>query len=90
MDKFLKKLGITQYGTYEAKEKYVVDLADSDEYSKVYTILDKSDEVDLDNDLTLVTDVMSELTYLSDDYDIKLIANFAENVYKIIVTKGEE
>lgn len=90
MNEFLKSIGITQEGSYENDSKYVVELVDSNEYSKAYSILDKSDKVDLDTDLTLVSNKMSELTYLSDEYDIKLIANFADDIYKIIVTPGED
>ncbi len=90
MDKFLQELGIKDKGTFETPNKYVVELADSNAYSKAYTTLDKSDKVDLDGDMTLVSDKSSSLTYLSDKYDITLLANFVDNVYKIIVTPAEE
>lgn len=88
MDKFAKDLGITSDGVLEG-DRYVIELLDSNEYSKVYSLLDKSDKVDLDGDLTLVSEKMSELTFLSDDYDVKLIANFMDDVYKVIIEKGE-
>lgn len=90
MDEFIKSLGITDDGHYESDNKYVIDIEDSNKYSKIYSILDKSDKVDLDTDLTLVSSKVSELTYLSDDYDIKLIANFTDDVYKVIVVPGED
>lgn len=89
MDEFLKSLGINEAGVYEG-HKYVVELADSDTYSKAYTILSKSDKVDLDGDWTLVSQKMSELMFLSDDYDVKLIANYTDDIYRIVVEKGED
>ena len=44
---FAKQLGITQEGSY-VDGVYVINLEDSNEYSRVYTILDKSDLCDLD------------------------------------------
>lgn len=89
IEEFVKDLGIYLDGHWE-ESKYVIDLVDSDEYSKMYTILDNSEKVDLDEDSTLVTDKVSELLYLSDDYDIKLVANFADDIYKIVIKEGED
>ena len=89
MEEFAKELGITFEGELENENKYVVQLADSDEYSKVYTILDKSDLVDLDTSSTLVTDKVSELKYVGDVYTVKLAANFVDDIYRVVITKEE-
>lgn len=89
MDEFMKEVGITTGGNYEG-DRYIIELADSDAYSKAYTTLSKSDKMDLDGDSTLVSSRMSELLFLSDEYDIRLIANYTDDIYKIIVEKGED
>lgn len=89
MDKFLKELGI-EYPGKMAGEKYIVELPDSEEYSKVYTLLDNAEGLDMDEDLTLLNENVSEFVFMSDDYDIKLIGNFEEGIYRIIVTEAEE
>lgn len=89
MDEFIKSVGISDTGVYE-DDKYVIELADSDAYSKAYTILSKSDKLDLDGDSTLVSQKMSELIFLSDEYDVRLIANYTDDIYRIIVEKGED
>lgn len=89
MDEFVKSLGIMEPGSFEG-DKYVVELADSNAYAKAFTILDKSDKVDLDGDSTLVSPKVGELLFLSDDYDIRLVANYKDDIYKIIVEKGED
>lgn len=88
MEEFAKKLGIEHLGEME-ENKYVVPLLDSDEYSKVYTILDKSDLVELDTSCTLVTDKVSELQYFNDDFVVKLDANFVDDLYRVVIMKEE-
>ena len=88
MDEFIKSLGIAEHGSFEG-DKYVIDLADSNAYAKAFTVLEKSDKVDLDGDSTLVSPKVGELLFLSDDYDIRLVANYQEDIYKIIIEKGE-
>lgn len=88
MEEFAKSLGIDKPGTMSG-DKYIIDLDDSNEYSKFYSLLDKSSLVDLDTSSTLVNENVSELLYMSDDYDIKLVGNFGRDLYRIIITKGE-
>lgn len=89
MEEFAKKLGIPYPGEV-VNNKLIIPLVDSDEYSKMYTLLDKSDMVDLDTSATLVTEKVSELLYLSDEYDVKLVANFSDNLYKIVISPAED
>lgn len=88
MDEFATQLGIKTEGTMDG-DRYIINLKNSDEYSKMYTLLDNSTLVGLDPTSTLVTDKVSELVYLSDEYDVKLLANFVDDSYRIIITKGE-
>ena len=46
MKELLKKIGINNPGYYSDSSTYVVELNDSDEYSKAFTKLDKTDLVD--------------------------------------------
>ena len=86
MEEFAKQLGIEEPGELIG-DKYVIPLMNSDEYSKVYTILDKSDLVDLDGTATLVTDKVSELKYVGDEFTVKLDANFTDDFYRVVITK---
>jgi phage-related protein len=88
MKEFASKLGIDIEGTLEG-EKYVIELANSNEYSRVYTLLDKSELVNIDEDSTLVTENVGELLFLGDEFDIKLVGNFAQDIYRIVITVGE-
>ena len=79
---FAKQLGITQEGSY-VDGVYVINLEDSNEYSRVYTILDKSDLCDLDVEEINLDVQSSLLVYLANDFDIKLQANFDTNSYSV-------
>ena len=89
MEEFAKKLGI-EFPGEEINGKYVIPLSDSNEYSKVYTLLDKSELVDLDTSTTLVTDKVSELQYFGDGFTVKLDANFTDDFYRVVIIRGEE
>ena len=86
MEEFAKQLGIEEPGELIG-DKYVIPLMNSDEYSKIYTILDKSDLVDLDGSSTLVTEKVSELKYIGDEFTVKLDANFVDDFYRVVITK---
>lgn len=88
-DEFAKQLGITQPGDY-VDGVYVVNLKDSNEYSRIYTILDKSNLCDLDVQEISLDVQNSLLVYLSDEFDIKLQANFDNNVYSVSFEEAKE
>ena len=89
MEEFAKKLNITYPGEL-VKDKYIIPLMTSDEYSKVYTLLDKSELVELDTESTLVTDKVSELTYYGEGFEVKLDANFNDDLYRVVISKETE
>ncbi len=84
MEEFAKKLGI-EYPGELVNDRYIIPLTNSDEYSKIYTLLDKSDLVELDTSSILVTDKVSELQYLGDNFIVKLDANFTDDFYRVVI-----
>jgi hypothetical protein len=88
MKEFAEKLGISVDGVLEG-DKYIIELANSNDYSRVYTLLDNSELVDIDEDATLITDKVSELLFLGDEFDVKLVGNFVQDLYRIVITVGE-
>lgn len=85
---FAKEIGLEQDG-YQDGVKYIIELVDSNEFSRVYTLLDKSELLDIQEDATLLTDKVGELIYLSDDYDVKLVGNFISDIYRVVITEGK-
>jgi hypothetical protein len=88
MKEFAEKLGISVDGVLEG-DKYIIELVNSNDYSRVYTLLDNSELVDIDEDATLITDKVSELLFLGDEFDVKLVGNFVQDLYRIVITVGE-
>lgn len=86
---FLNQLGISLEGQ-EQDGKYVIDLGDSNSYSKIYTILDKSELVDLDVENIMMDEHTSQMLYLSDDFDVTLEANLDDGVYKLVIEEAKD
>lgn len=84
------ELGIGREGV-EENGTYVIELEDSDDYARVYTLLDSAENLELFTDNMLLSDSASLFTYESDDFDIDLVANLDNNIYKVIFkSKGNE
>jgi hypothetical protein len=84
LEKFLEKLGISQVGHYTKTNTYIIDIEDSDEYGKIYSLLDKSDEIEEDEDSSTITVHTSNLVFESDNYQLTLIADFDQDTYKLV------
>ncbi len=85
----LQKLNISLEGTWN-DDKYVIPLKDSDEFSRMYTALDKCGEADLDVEGMFMSNASSVIVYLTDDLDITLKANFDEDKYSMIIEGAKE
>lgn len=86
METFLKELGITAKGEYSTNGSYVIDLKDYNEYGKYFSILEKSD-LEEAQDTCQLTIHTTNITYVSDEYQINLQADLDEDIYKLIVTQ---
>lgn len=86
MEELLKNIGITEKGEYTKDGAYIVDIKDYDEYSKYFSLLEKS-ELEEIQDTSLITIHTTSVTYASDDYQIVLQADLDEDMYKLIVTQ---
>ena len=84
MELFLKKLGITQEGEYTDDNNYVIELDDDDEYARIYSLLDKSNELEEDDDASQLTQDNSSIQYFNDKYTITLLADYDSEQYALI------
>ena len=89
MKELLKKIGITEVGYYSKEKNYVIDLEDSNHFNKVFSKLQKSDLVDENEGSSVVNLSVSNILFLSDDYSLNLIADFDQDIYKLVVTELE-
>lgn len=84
LEKFLKDIGITQIGHYTKSNSYIIDIEDSDEYGKIYSRLDKCEDLIEDEDSSTITVHTSNIVFESDEFQFTLIADFDQDTYKLV------
>lgn len=89
MESVLRKLNIYLEGSYSKDGSYVVDIYDSDDFGRIYSLLDNNKNVEELNDNSLLNQHSANISYLYDDYQLTLIADFDEDLYKLVVTEYE-
>ena len=87
MEEFLNSLGI-EGQLQKSKSSYVLDILDSNEYGRIYSILDKSDEVEEDPESSQVTLDYSSIQFYNDEYNIQLIADFENDEYRLTIKEN--
>ena len=85
--KVLQELGIEERGNYSKDDSYVIDLPDSDTFGKIYSKLDKNDDVEYLEDNSLLTVNNASMYYRYDDVQITLIADFLNDEYKVVANR---
>lgn len=80
---YLKSIGIVKEGT-QKDSSYIIDIENSNEYGKFYSILDKIDDLDETDNSTINSDG-SIIEYESDDYIFELTADFDSDKYSLTV-----
>ena len=92
---YIKELGINKQANKSDNNSYVVDILNSDEYGRIYSILDKaidSEELEMLEDNQVVTEQGSSLLYesTSEPYLLNLLADFDGDVYQLIINRIED
>lgn len=90
MRELLKKIGITSPGYHTKDNNYVIDFESSDEFNKAFSRLDKSSEVEENEDASVINLNISNVLYSNDEFTLNLIADFDQDTYKLVVSKTEE
>ena len=75
----LKELNINYEGTYGKNDSYVIDLADDSEWGKIYSILESSEDIEEQEESTLLTVHNANLIYEYKDWQFVLSADFDNN-----------
>ena len=88
MKEYLRKLGLNLDGEY-IEDSFVAVIKDSNAYGKVFSILEKAEDLDIMEQNQVVTADGSSLLYesISEDYIINLIADFENDIYQIVITE---
>lgn len=91
MKDILKKIGITEAGYFSEDDNYIIDFENSNQFNKAFSRLEKSDLVEENEDSSVIDLNVSNVLYVNDDYSFNLIAEFEQDVYRLVVSelKGE-
>lgn len=91
MKDILKKIGITEAGHFSEDDNYIIDFENSNQFNKAFSRLEKSDLVEENEDSSVIDLNVSNVLYVNDDYSFNLIAEFEQDVYRLVVSelKGE-
>ena len=90
MKEFLRSLGINQEGHESDDGVYIVNIEDSNEYSKVFSKLENSDQVHEVEDDSVFDLEKNVLYFESESYDLELYADLEEDSYELIVRQKIE
>lgn len=84
LESLLDQIGIYDKGTMK-KDRYIIELKNSDEFSKYYTLLDSCDDLELSDTSSMSQEFATVLSYYSPDFKASLNANFADDYYTFVV-----
>ncbi len=84
MNEFLKQLSITTTGNY-VEDKYTIEINNFNEFSLIYNKLEQSELITKDSDESFFNMDEAHVVYLSDEYEILLLGDLNNDVYKLIV-----
>ena len=95
VEQLLRELNIHITGSYTNKDTYVIDLEDSNEYGRIYSLLERSDLLELINDTSFLNSENGSMEYRYEDEEgtiiqLSLIANWDNDEYKLVVMKVGE
>lgn len=80
----LKEIGIVREGSLTKNGSYTIDIEDSDDFGRFYSILDKSSKVEEMEDNAINNVHTISLVYLYKDILINLTADFDGDKYTLI------
>lgn len=88
MEEILKELGISLDGIYDSEGGYVIDLNSSADFGKIYSKLDKNNDLNfLESNSLLTTDNASLIYRYEDEVEITLLGDFNNDKYQLVINK---
>lgn len=90
IEQLSKELGITARGQRGDDNTYTINIKDSNEYGRYESLLYKSDLLEVLDESSYVTADNANLDYkYENQYILSLIADFDEDLYKLVIIEME-
>lgn len=87
MKDLLKKIGITEAGYFDKDGNYIIDFETSDDFNKAFAKLNNTNLVEENEASSVININVSNILYLNDDFSLNLIADFNQDIYKLVVVE---
>lgn len=81
IEEFVDSLNLPYEGEFDG-ETFSLDLGDSDTFSEVFNVISLNMELHADDD-SIANDSEARFIYYGDNFEVKLEADFTEDVYKL-------
>ena len=88
MEELLNELNLDIEPTKLDANKYEIDLDNSNEYAKMYSMLNNSEIVKEDIDSSQLTSDTSSLQFTANNLTVTLLADFNADTYKMILREN--
>jgi len=85
IEKDLSKIGIFGEFSKGKNNSLILDLEDSDAFGKMFSLFDKTSEIELQEDTLIMNTHTANINYEYKNYLITLTADFDADNYKLIV-----
>ena len=83
----LRELNIYDEAVKSSNNSYVIDLVDSEEFGKYYSLLDKNPKVTELSDTSLITLHDIVINYIYKNYQLSLLSDDDQNNYRLVITE---
>ena len=92
IEKYLQTLGIYDQGELTNRGSYVITIDNSNDYGKMFSKLEKADDLDILTDNQVITEQGSSLMYesITEPFLFNLIADFDGDIYQLVITELED
>lgn len=84
LEEILQEIGIKQKAE-QTEDGLVILLKNSNDYGRIYSILENSDLIEIDDDSSVLTYESSSIQYNGDGFIITLISDFDADTYKLTI-----
>ena len=86
LEDFVYSLNIPFEGEFKGEE-YVIALENSNDFSEAYNIVSTNKDLNIKND-SIANDSEARFLFYSDNYDISLLADFDDDIYRVVVSRN--
>lgn len=92
VEEYLRSIGINEEPVKGDNNSYIVNIINSNQYGRIFSKLEKSNDLDPLEDNQVVTEEGSSLVYESESepFLLSLLADFTGDTYQLVINRLED